>query len=1088
MFSNWRRTQKLPDKAPSALQPRGAERTNELEKANEDLKTAQAELQKRWQYLAEAQKLSHSGTFGWKVSTGELIWTEETYKILGFTRETNPSLDLVFDRIHPDDRDRLQQLRDRAAQNGIDLDVEHRILLPDGALRYLHLVAHAGEDRSGNREYVGMVSDITERKLAEQERQALSRDLKESNARLEEAQRVAHVGYWEWDLETGEVIWSDETYRIFGLKPQERPMNLAMVRQMVHPEDRDALYGGVDAEIEAGVHPIAEFRIVTPSGEVRTVHAITSKLWGATRGDPDNEASGKARRLFGTVQDVTETKRAEEAHHALSRDLQESKAWLEEAQRVAHLGYWVWDLETNQVIWSEETYRIFGLTPRVGSMDIAIVGEMFHPDDREAVFRTAEEAIRSGTRADCEHRLIRPDGEIRVVHSLGDLKTNSAGRPYQMFGTTQDITDRKRAEEALQRMSGSFQDSNARLEEAQRIAHVGHWDWNLETGSLAWSDETYRIYGMAPQERPIDIAMLREMIHPEDRESMFRKAEESLLSGVPADAEHRIVRPNGEVRTVHSRADARRDASGRPYEMFGTVQDVTEGKRAEQALRRSQSYLSEGERLAHVGSWASTNLGISSGDDLGLYWSDELYRIFGLDPKNGAPGLEQCLAYVHPQDRAFIAEKVKAMHEEHCICDVTHRIVRPDGEMRYIRVVSNPVVEQGAFKGYIGTTIDVTEQELLTQELRREQAYLTDAQSMAHIGSWAYNLVTRKVLHSSDENARLYGFDPSEGPISAERFFATQHAEDAPHVNAVLERAVREGTDFYLDEYRIHHTDGSIRFLRAIGHRNASGEPGEYIGVTMDITERKRAEEEREKLRQLQADLSHINRINMMGELAAALAHEIKQPIAASITSANTCLRWLAHDPPNLERARAAAARSEQEGNRAADVINRLRSFYKKGVPPKREMVDIEAILLEMAALLRTEATRHTVTIHSAVDADTPKILVDRVQLQQVFMNLMLNAIEAMQDSGGELMITARPNPEDQIIVSISDTGVGLPTENAERIFDAFHTTKPEGTGMGLAITRSIVESHGGRVWATANEGPGATFHFTLPIEAEAHA
>jgi signal transduction histidine kinase len=255
----------------------------------------------------------------------------------------------------------------------------------------------------------------------------------------------------------------------------------------------------------------------------------------------------------------------------------------------------------------------------------------------------------------------------------------------------------------------------------------------------------------------------------------------------------------------------------------------------------------------------------------------------------------------------------------------------------------------------------------------------------------------------------------------------------------------------------------------------------------MDITERKRAEEEREKLRQLEADLAHINRVNMLGELAAALAHEIKQPIAASITSANTCLRWLAHDPPNLERARAAATRSEHEGNRAADVINRLRSFYKKGVPPKLEIVDIRAIILEMAALFRIEANRHSVTIHSAVDTETPKILVDRVQVQQVFMNLMLNAIEAMQDTGGELTITARPNPQGQIIVSISDTGVGLPTENAERIFDAFHTTKPEGTGMGLAITRSIVESHGGRVWATANEGAGATFHFTLPIEAEAH-
>ena len=1088
MSSNWRRARKLPDKASGDLQPRGAERTNELEKANQDLKAAQAEWQKRWQYLAEAQKLSHSGTFGWKVSTGELIWSEETYKILGFTRETNPTLDLVFDRIHPEDRERLQQLRDRAAQNAMDLDVEHRILLPDGVLRYLHVVAHAGEDRSGNREYVGIVSDITERKLAEQERQALSRDLKESNARLEEAQRVAHVGYWEWDLETGEVIWSDETYRIFGLKPQERPMNLPMVRQMVHPEDRDALYSGVDVELNAGVHPVAEFRIVTPSGEVRTVHAITSKLWGAMRGDPDNEASGKARRLFGTVQDVTEIKRAEEAHHALSRDLQESKAWLEEAQRVAHLGYWVWDLETNQVIWSEETYRIFGLTPQVGSMDIAIVGEMFHPDDREAVFRAAEEAIRSGTRADFEHRLFRPDGEMRIVHSLGDLKTNSAGRPYQMFGTTQDITDRKRAEEERQVLYRDLQENKASLEEAQRVAHVGSWVWDLEKNHVTYSDEHYRIFGLAPTKDPIEIATVREMIHPEDREYVFRTAEEAIRSGERAECEHRILRPDGEIRIVHSRGDLKKDASGRPYQMFGVSQDITDRKLAEQALRRNQFYLSEGERLAHMGTWASRDLGIRWSDDLNIYWSDEVYKIYGLDPKNGTPNLQQYLAAIHPQDRASMAETIKMMHEQRCGCDVTKRIVRPDGETRYVRCVGVPVVEDGVFQGFHGTTMDVTEQELLTQELRREQAYLTDAQSMAHIGSWVFNLITHKLLHSSDENARLYGFDPSQGPISAERFFDTQHAEDAPYVNAALERAVREGTDFYLDEYRIHHTDGSIRFLRAIGHRNASGEPGEYIGVTMDITERKRAEEEREKLRQLEAELAHINRVNMMGELAAALAHEIKQPIAASITSANTCLRWLAHDPPNLERARAAAARSEREGNRAADVINRLRSFYKKGKPPKREMVDIRAVILEMAALLKTEAIRHSVTVHSAVDADIPKIVVDRVQLQQVLMNLMLNAIEAMKGTGGELTITARPNPEGQMIVSISDTGVGLPTENAERIFDAFYTTKQEGTGMGLAITRSIVESHGGRVWTTANEGAGATFHFTLPIEAEAHA
>src|SRR6202045_2460219 len=203
LLSSWRRNRKLVAQARGTAQVQVDERTNELERANEDLKRDQAELQRRWQYLAEAQRLSHSGTFGWKVRSGELVWSDETYRILGTTRETNPTLDLVFDRIHPEDRDRLQQLRDRATQNGMDLDVEHRILLPDGVIKYVHVVAHAGRDSSGTLEYVGVVTDITERKRADDEREALSRSLQESKARLEEAQSVPHVGYWDCALEQG---------------------------------------------------------------------------------------------------------------------------------------------------------------------------------------------------------------------------------------------------------------------------------------------------------------------------------------------------------------------------------------------------------------------------------------------------------------------------------------------------------------------------------------------------------------------------------------------------------------------------------------------------------------------------------------------------------------------------------------------------------------------------------------------------------------------------------------------------------------------------------------------------------------------
>jgi len=651
-------------------------------------------------------------------------------------------------------------------------------------------------------------------------------------------------------------------------------------------------------------------------------------------------------------------------------------------------------------------------------------------------------------------------------------------------------------QKTLAELTRDLQESKARLEEAQRVAHVGHWEWDLETDVVVWSDETYRIFGLSPQERPMDLATVRAMVHPEDRESLYRGVDENLVDGVRPDAEFRIVRPNGEVRTVHSvtpkrwssmPGDAKRDASGRPYKLFGTVQDITDRKRAEEALKQSQFYLSEGQRLAHMGSWASNDLGIRWSDNLGIYWSDEVYKIYGLDPQNGAPNLKQYLATIHPDDRASMAETIRVMHGQRCGCDVTKRIVRPDGEVRYVRCVGVPVFEGGVFKAFHGTTMDVTEHELLTQELRRERAYLTEAQSLTHTGSWACNLLTREIFHSSDENARLYGFDPNQGAIPFDRFYNAILAEDEVALRAKLENAIREGADYDI-EFRIRRTDGAIRFLRGIGHHNPSQEIGEYVGITMDITERKRAEEERERLGQLEADLAHINRVNMMGELAAALAHEIRQPIAASITSANACLRWLARDPPDLERARAAAARIEQDGNRAAHVINRLRSFYKKGTPPERGIVDLSDIVREMTALLRKEAVRHSIKIHSELHEDMPNVLADRVQLQQVFMNLMLNAIDAMKDTGGKLTISSRLTPEGHLIVSISDTGVGLPAENTERIFDAFHTTKPQGTGMGLAITRSILEAHGGRVWATANREAGATFHFTLPVKVEADA
>jgi PAS domain S-box-containing protein len=287
------------------------------------------------------------------------------------------------------------------------------------------------------------------------------------------------------------------------------------------------------------------------------------------------------------------------------------------------------------------------------------------------------------------------------------------------------------------------------------------------------------------------------------------------------------------------------------------------------------------------------------------------------------------------------------------------------------------------------------------------------------------------------------------------------------------------------DEARFRRAaDGEYRWflVRGVPLRDPHGRVVKWYGTLTDIEDRKRGEQEREKSRLLEANLAHINRVSMMGEMAASLAHEIKQPIAAAINSANSCMEWLAHEPPNLDRARAAATRIDKYGNRAAEIIDRIRSFYRKS-PPQRELVDVNRIVNEILTMLEGEAARSSVAMHTDLDAEVPEVVADRVQLQQVFMNLMLNSIEAMKATGGKLTVKSQLQEEGQLSFSVSDTGPGLPDGNVDHIFSAFFTTKSQGSGMGLAISRSIVESHGGRLWATANDGRGVTFHFTLPME-----
>jgi predicted ATPase/signal transduction histidine kinase len=363
----------------------------------------------------------------------------------------------------------------------------------------------------------------------------------------------------------------------------------------------------------------------------------------------------------------------------------------------------------------------------------------------------------------------------------------------------------------------------------------------------------------------------------------------------------------------------------------------------------------------------------------------------------------------------------------------------------------------------------------LYANLQRSEAFLAQGQRISRAGTFGLNIATGD-MHWSEEYYNILEYDRSVQP-SLERSLARIHPDDRDVVGLAFSDAIRELRD-YGSEHRLLMPDGRVKNVRSTG-RVVNSEGLDFVGAVHDITERVRAAE---ALRQAQGDLARINRVTTLGELAGSLAHELSQPISGVMTTADVCLRMLEYDNPNVDEVRTSTARMLRDAQRAGEIIRRIRSQFEKGVS-SREFIDANENIRETVALLRDEAARYNISINVDLAADLPGIIGDRVQLQQVVMNLILNGIEAMRDVEGvrKMVIKSERIPDEQVCLSVSDTGIGLPSQLVDRIFEPFFTTKPHGTGMGLRISRSIVESHGGRLWAVDSSGRGATFHVTLP-------
>jgi PAS domain S-box-containing protein len=673
--------------------------------------------------------------------------------------------------------------------------------------------------------------------------------------------------------------------------------------------------------------------------------------------------------------------------------------------------------------------------------------------------------------------------------------------------------ERKRAQEALRQ-------SETYLAEAQRLSRTGSFGWNVPNGEIYWSEETYKIFGYDLAVKP-SLEFIFRRIHPDDQDFVQQTIGRATEARANLDFEHRLLMPDASVKHLHVLAHALETSAGN-LEYVGAVTDVTAAKRTEETLRESEAYLAEAQRLSHTGSWAS----IPARGEI-RYLSEECYRVLGFDPHDGKPRYEAFFQRIHPDDQAKVKEAVDTAGREKAEFELDYRVVHPGGEVRDVHVVGHPVLSpSGDIVEFVGSVIDITERKR-AEALRDGESHILEMIARDHplkeileqlvlvVEAQFVGLLCSVLLLDEDAQHVRHGAAPSLpqpyvkaidglsiGPKAGSCGTAMYRGEPVVVTDILqdplweLYRSVVEPFGFRAcwSTPILAHSGKALGSFAMYYREPRSPSLAETQALAMAThlagiaIERKLAREERERLRQAQADLAHLSRVTTMGELTASLAHEIKQPMTAAVTDARTCLRWLDRDDPDLPEAREAASRVVKDVTRAADIISRIGVLFKKGAL-QRELVDVNELIREMIVLLRSEANRYSIAVDTELAEDLPKVMADRVQLQQVLMNLMLNGIDAMKGTAGGGRLTIKSEPDDgQLVISVCDTGVGLPVEKAEQIFKAFFTTKDNGTGMGLPISRSIIESHGGRLWAAGASGRGATFQFTLPATLAAHA
>src|ERR1700757_2808775 len=689
----------------------------------------------------------------------------------------------------------------------------------------------------------------------------------------------------------------------------------------------------------------------------------------------------------------------------------------------------------------------------------------FHPEDLPRLMEKWQKMLVSGESDEIEARLRRHDGVYRWFLIRAQALRNDSGKIVRWYGTSTDIEDLKQSEQGRRASERNFA---AIINTIPTTAWTTRPDGYCDFLNQVWLDYA----GMtAEQAQGWGWA---EAIHAEDRKKLVEEWQSCLASGTPVDTEARIRRFDASYRWFLIRANPLRDESGNILKWYGTCIDIEDHKRGEQDLRARE--LSWRQIVDNIPGLVATTGALGEIEFL----NRQTLEYFGKtneELKDWA-----LIGAVHPDDLPRVIEARKKLIETGQIYEIEHRCRRADGVFRWFQVRGVPVRDaKDTVTGWYLLLTDIDDRKRAEDQVEQSYLRLTEAQRLSKTGSFITDLVADE--HNwSEETFRIFDFDPAT-KVTVQRIREIIHPEDLPSFDAMIARAMTGvDVDFV---FRILTSRSTVKHIRGMA-RIMVQNPGRplFIGALQDITESKVAEQPLDKAR---SELTHVARVTTLNALTASIAHEINQPLASLVTNASICLRRLNADPPNVDGARETVQRTIRDANRASDVITRLRALFSKK-EFTLETLDLNELIREVIALSLSDLQRNQVILRSELAEDLPPIIGDRVQLQQVALNLLRNASDAMvgvEDRPRQLLVRTQREEDDRVRLSVQDAGCGVNPEDFEKLFEAFYTTKSGGMGIGLSVSRSIIEKHQGRLWAEPNDGPGTTFSFSIPCGPE---